>query len=285
MVGLERGFRSPVVRPFGVFVVRVVRVVLFVAFWVVALPGLARAESVAELAKKLLGAEDFRVRTQAALALGASGDAKAVAPLCKGLDDASDTVRAAAAAGLGKLSQGGKDCLKKRLGKESSANVKKMIEKALRLLDEAASGPVLGEATKYYLAIGPIDNATGRKAEEVASLVRKALVRAAQRSGGFAFAPATETEADAKKRLRKHPHVVGYYAKPRVQSTKTGQQIAVTCSLELFGYPDKDELGTVGRSAGVGGVDTSDPTEEDRLIDKTCGEAMSEFARMAAAVD
>ena len=52
------------------------------------------------------------------------------------------------AAGLGKLARGGKDCLKARLGKETSANVKKMIEKAIRLIDEAAAGPVLGEATR-----------------------------------------------------------------------------------------------------------------------------------------
>ena len=245
----------------------------------------AHAESVAELAKKLLGADDFRVRTQAALALGSSGDAKAVSPLCKGLDDSSDTVRAAAAAGLGKLAQGGKDCLAKRLSKESSSNVKKMIEKALRLLDEAESGPVLGDATRYYLALGPVENATSRKLDDITAVVRKALVRSAQRSGGFAFAPAGENVATAKKRLRKHPHVVGYYAKPRVQSTKTGQQIAVTCNLDIFGYPEKDPLGNVGRSAGVGGVDTSDTGEEDRLIDKTCGEAMAEFAKMAAQVD
>jgi hypothetical protein len=245
----------------------------------------ARAESVEELAKKLLGADDFRVRTQAALALGASGEKKAVTPLCKGLDDGNDAVRAAAAAGLGKLAQGGQDCLKKRLAKESSGNVKKMIEKSLRLLDDAASGPVLGDATKYYLAIGPVENATARKNDELASVVRKALMRAAQKSGGFAFAPPGESAADAKKRLRKHPHVVGYFAKPRVQSTKTGQQIAVTCNLDLFGYPEKDSLGNVGRSAGVGGVDTNDTAEEDRLIDKTCGEAMSEFAKMAAQVD
>lgn len=245
----------------------------------------ARAESVAELAKKLRSADDFRVRTQAALALGSSGDDEAVTPLCDGLDDSSDTVRAAAAAGLGKLARGGKSCLEKRKARETNANVKKMIDKALRLIDEAKSGPVLGNGTKYYLAIGPIENATTREPAEVTAVVRQALVRAAQRKGGFAFAPPGESESDAKKRLRKHPHVVGYLAKPRVQSTKTGKQIAVTCAMELFAYPEKDSLGTVSRSAGVTGVHTSDSSEEDKLIEKTCGEAMIEFAKMAAAVD
>src|ERR1700759_563121 len=35
-------------------------------------------------------ADDFRVRTNAALALGAPDDASAVAPLCAGLDDPKD---------------------------------------------------------------------------------------------------------------------------------------------------------------------------------------------------
>src|SRR5579864_4991122 len=47
--------------------------------------------------------DDFRVRTNAALALGATNDDDAVGPLCGGLDDPSDVVRQAAAVALKRL--------------------------------------------------------------------------------------------------------------------------------------------------------------------------------------
>src|SRR5687768_768242 len=71
---------------------------------------------------------DFRVRTQAALALGSSKDARAVSALCRGLDDTNTTVRIASAAGLGRLNLGGGDCLRRRLVKEQSSSVKGSIE-------------------------------------------------------------------------------------------------------------------------------------------------------------
>src|SRR3954470_9511601 len=45
------------------------------------------ADRLTELATKLQTDKDFRVRTQAALALGVSQSERAVAPLCSGLDD------------------------------------------------------------------------------------------------------------------------------------------------------------------------------------------------------
>ena len=49
--------------------------------------------------------DDFRVRTNAALALGATNDDGAVSPLCGGLDDPSAVVRQAVAVALKKLAR------------------------------------------------------------------------------------------------------------------------------------------------------------------------------------
>ncbi|HEY5959258.1 MAG TPA: HEAT repeat domain-containing protein, partial [Polyangiaceae bacterium] len=78
-----------------------------------------------------LSNDDFRVRTQAALALGSTKDAKVVQPLCSALSDPKSAVRAAAAAALGKLALGGEDCLSEREAKEQSDSVKAAIQKAL----------------------------------------------------------------------------------------------------------------------------------------------------------
>src|SRR4030095_14608433 len=84
---------------------------------------LARAEaSVAQLIEQLRGAADFRVRTQAALALGGLDDRSATTPLCQALDDTSDSVRSAAAAALGKLKDpAGLPCLKNHLADANAA--------------------------------------------------------------------------------------------------------------------------------------------------------------------
>ena len=64
--------------------------------------GVARAsDRLTELSTKLRTDKDFRVRTQAALALGVSQSDRAVPPLCSGLEDENHTVRAASAAAGG----------------------------------------------------------------------------------------------------------------------------------------------------------------------------------------
>jgi HEAT repeat protein len=95
----------------------------------------ARAsDRLTELSNKLKTDKDFRVRTQAALALGVSQSDRAVAPLCGGLDDENHTVRAASAAALGKLRRGGAECLTKHLSSERHPKVKEMLAKALKRL-------------------------------------------------------------------------------------------------------------------------------------------------------
>src|SRR3954469_8315997 len=81
------------------------------------------------LVQNLSGGTDFRIRTQAALALGASKSKRAVEPLCSSLADQNATVRAASAAALGRLRLGGSECLQKRLASEASATVKSAIQK------------------------------------------------------------------------------------------------------------------------------------------------------------
>ncbi|MEO6420067.1 MAG: HEAT repeat domain-containing protein, partial [Polyangiaceae bacterium] len=52
-----------------------------------------------------LQSDDFRVRTQAALALGAVDDDGAVTPLCRALSDSSEIVRQISAAALKRLAR------------------------------------------------------------------------------------------------------------------------------------------------------------------------------------
>ncbi|HKO46223.1 MAG TPA: HEAT repeat domain-containing protein, partial [Polyangiaceae bacterium] len=145
------------------------------------------------LVRNLASGSDFRIRTQAALALGASKSARAVEPLCSALTDANATVRAASAAALGRLHLGGAECLQKRLANEASDTVKSAIVKAL--------DPVFTPETKYYVAIGKIADKTGRAGDEVDTIVHSAMAGAAAALPVFTLAPPGETLTDAKRRL------------------------------------------------------------------------------------
>ena len=74
---------------------------LAVLLLVLSAGGASASDRLGELANKLKTDKDFRVRTQAALALGVSQSDRAVAPLCGGLDDENHTVRAASDDGTG----------------------------------------------------------------------------------------------------------------------------------------------------------------------------------------
>jgi HEAT repeat protein len=243
---------------------------------------LAAAETVAEMAKKLLTHEDSRVRTQAALGLGSSGDAAATAPLCKGLGDSNDSVRAAAALGLGKLQKGGLDCLKKRLETEQVENVQKMLKKAIRLIEEGALGPVITDKTRYYMAI--VKTKGGGKRQDADALVKGALRSALGSHAEVALAPEGETDADAKKRLRKHAQLVGYQLAPQLSLAYGGGRLTVDLDLEILGYPEKDSLGSVSRSLAVP-LAEEDKDKENEIVSKLARECVHELLKLAAQVD
>ena len=141
---------------------------------------MAGGDSTATAIRELATNADFRVRTQAALSLGASDDAKAVEPLCRALDDSKSAVRAAAAAALGKLGKGGQDCLSEREAKETADSVKVAIQKAIKALEAGSGGAaecVIDGKTRYYVSIGKTLDNTQRKKSKVPELVRSSLAK------------------------------------------------------------------------------------------------------------
>ncbi|HVW23942.1 MAG TPA: HEAT repeat domain-containing protein [Polyangiaceae bacterium] len=233
------------------------------------------------MASELRNNEDFRVRTQAALALGASKDKRAVAPLCDGLDDSSTTVRAAAAAALGKLALGGTDCLKSHLSTETNASVKSVLVKAL---DSVKTGqrPVVNAETKYYVAVGPTTDKTGRSGTEVDDLIRKAVEDATADLPGFVLAPREETPAEAKELLGKWKKVKAFFLMPLVRAPDySGGNLTVRIELTVFTYPGKAMKGTIGRKATQSDVRPGDKSSENDLITQLASSALSNFASSA----
>ena len=238
-------------------------------------PALAEDADLDHLLQNLSNGADFRIRTQAALALGASKSKRAVEPLCSGLSDSNATVRAASAAALGRLHLGGSECLQKRLANEPSDTVKAAIQKAL--------DPVFTSETKYYLSIGKTTDKTGRSGDEIDALVHGAMAGAAALLPVFAVAPAGETLQDAKRRLAPHGAVKSYFLSPRIGPPDySGGNLTVKLEIAMFSYPGKALIGNYTTKLTESGVSPGDLDSENDLI-KTAGErALDKFTQIAA---
>jgi len=233
------------------------------------------AADVDHLVQNLTSGADFRIRTQAALALGASKSPRAVDPLCSGLADSNATVRAASAAALGRLRMGGAECLQKRLTNEASETVKSAIVKAL--------DPVFSPETKYYVAIGKISDKTGRSGDEVDAIVHRAMVSAAAALPAFTLAPPNEALPDAKRRLVGHSGVKPVFLSPRVPVPDySGGNLTIRIEVAMFSYPDKSLLGSYTTKLTQQGVSSPDKDTEDELIRDTAARAFEKFTIAAA---
>jgi hypothetical protein len=246
------------------------------------------APSLDELSRRLQNAEDFRVRTQAALALGASKDKRALTPLCRGLGDANTSVRAAAAAALGKLRLGGADCLKRRLRDETSAAVKATIEKALA--DAGAevveAEPTLTTETKFYVAIDKTADNTGREGKAVDDIVRGAMSKSASVLGGYVIAPKSETPAQAKKRLAKFKHVRAFLLSPRVEAPRYADgNLTVKVEVAIFTYPGRALKGAIPIKLTQQGVSGADQQSENELIQMAAERALEKFSQNVERID
>jgi hypothetical protein len=226
---------------------------------------------------------DFRVRTQAALALGASHSPRATPALCTGLTDPNITVRAAAAAGLGKLQLGGTDCLNARLAEEPSATVKSAIQKALEQVKGGVL-PAVGPSTKFYISIGKTTDKSGRSGDGIDHMVRGSMTGAAGPLN-IAIAPDGESAEEAKKVLAAHKGIKAFYLSPRVGPIEYGADtLKVRIEIAIFTYPDKALLGNFAVPLTQQGVSGKDTASEDDLVKMAAERALQKFPGIAAQI-
>ena len=226
----------------------------------------AKGSDTDRLVRSLQSSDDFRVRTQAALALGGSKSKAALEPLCGALKDENSTVRAAAAAAIGRLHLGGEECLERQRKAEKSSTVQSAIKKAVAQL-RAEPEPEFTSRTHYYVAIGKVADSTGRPGGEVSGIVHKAMRDAADSNGTVVLAPTTETTAEATKRLAAHKGVKGLYLLPRVGAPQyTDKAVKLRVEVAYMTYPGKALLGMMGIPLSATGIHGKDRDIEDQLI-------------------
>ena len=249
-------------------------------------PGTALAKpSVAELASKLRTGSDFRVRVQAALALGASRSNDAVSPLCDGLEDTNATVRSAAAAGLGRLGKrDGLTCLDKRRKAETNGSVKSQIDRSISQIKAGGGGGLSRAPTgssKYYVAVAATKNKGSRNASEIDSIVQAAVRKALMANSTMAIAPSGETAAQAQAVLSKHK-VRGYLLQPTVEApVYADSKLTVRVRLTMFTYPNQALQGEFAPKLTQTGTPSEDIESENTLIQMACERAVARFITVA----
>jgi len=217
-------------------------------------------------------ADDFRVRTNAALALGATRDEAAVAPLCQGLSDPSDVVRQAVAAALNRLASAGSlGCLRARLAVEQNADVKLQITRTIDALAAASTPPPEYvpknvQNARFYVALSPIANRTGRPQGEIDKVILAAVRDKLDSLGNVQIAPMREAPDAARAALAKRK-MKGYYLEVAVEKfdySDGNLRIRVKCA--VFDYPGKNLRGEIPAGITQSGVSPGDRSAEDNLM-------------------
>ncbi len=253
----------------------------------------ADADRVKFLADKL-NSDDPRVRTSAALALGASNEDGAVDPLCGALKDSAEVVRQASAVAMKRLGRASAvPCLQARLENEGNDGVKIAIGRAIESISAARGGGGGGgggddkikdnASAKYYISLSTIANSTGRSQPEVESVVVKAIKTKLEAAGTVQLAPTKETSDAAKETLKKRK-MSGFYLAIAVDKFDySNGNLRVKVKIGVFTYPGKSLLGNVDKALTKEGVSSGDKSSEDQLLDMAAGLASEQFAQNASA--
>jgi hypothetical protein len=235
--------------------------------------------------------QDSRVRTSAALALGASNEDGAVEALCGGLTDKEDVVRQAAAVALKRLNRTRSlECLKAREPNESNEAAKIAITRAIEAISSngeggGGSGETIKDNpnAKYYISLSTVANSTGRAQTDVEKIVLNSIRQKLDAAGVVQLAPSTETP-DKARQVMKARKLKGFYLAIAVDRFDYADgNLRVKVKIGVFNYPNKSLLGNVDKTLTAQGVSNGDKASEDRLLELAAGLASEQFAQNASA--
>jgi HEAT repeats len=230
--------------------------------------------------------DDFRVRTNAALALGATNDDDAVPPLCGGLADPSEVVRQAVGVALRRLARASSaDCLRRRLAVETNGAVKLQLQRALEAA-QSSGGPAAGSpappqvaGAKYYVAVSPVTNGSTRATPDVERVVRDAITSKLGELGEYQLAPVGESQDAARATLHER-NLKGYYLGVSVEKFDySGGNLRVRVRITVFSYPGRELRGEVPAAATLPGTLPGDHAAEDQLLGVVAAHGAELFAQ------
>jgi hypothetical protein len=225
-----------------------------------------------------LKSDDFRVRTNAALALGATNDDAAIQPLCGALSDSNDVVRQAAAAALKRLGKASAlPCMRARLAAESNADVKLQITRAIDALAGGGGGggspPVVSNA-KFYVSIVVGTNSSGADTGRIMNAITGKL----DALGGYQLAPRSEAP-DAARAVIARRNLKGFHLTVSVELADTDRGLKALVRIAVASYPGRDLRGEVAPYAIASGVRRGDAGAEASLLQAVAERAAEQFSQ------
>lgn len=235
---------------------------------------------------------DIKVRTSAALALGATNEDGAGEPLCGALNDSNEVVRQAAAVALKRLNRSATlECLRARERAETNEPTKIAITRAIEAISSGGQGG--GGSTdvavkdnpnaKYYISLSSVANQTGRGQSEIEKIVLASVRSKLDSAGSVQLAPTSESPEKARE-VMKARKMKGFYLAIAVDRFDyTDGNLRVKVKIGVFNYPNKSLLGNVDKSLTAQGVTAGDRASEDRLLDLAAGLASEQFTQNASA--
>lgn len=236
--------------------------------WALALSGRrVHADSRTDFLVRMLASSDqFRVRTQAALALGSRPpEPAAVKALAGALKDEHPAVRSASAGALELLKDPTALSPLRAARKDKDSNARGAIEHAIAALETVSSGAIartaqqesMGSST-FYVAVGTPSAQAALPAPALRSL-RELVVKQVSELDGVRLAPENENQAAAAGVLRK-TKLIGYYLDSAITKIEQRPDGALRAQVSVIvgTYPGRAMRVMLSGAATVSGGGTSD---------------------------
>jgi hypothetical protein len=234
----------------------------------------AGAEGSVQGLEDKLNSPDFRMRVQAALLLGKTGDARALKALTARLGDESVAVRAAAAAALGTLRDPAALPALRRAERDSNSAVERRIKATIEILETRLRDQITHRRNAKILVKFERFDSQSESAEAVgaaAQASREALSKFPQ----IAVLNPTEDPQVASKR-HDRPVIMMRASVRRLSATKEGSDTVISADVEFLveRFPERAIMGRLSGNASVkSNVDTS--RERVKLQEEAVGAAVS----------
>ncbi len=225
------------------------------------------------LVRILQTSQEFRVRAQAAIALGGMAPSREITQaLVRGLGDADPSVRAACAASLSRVGDADSLAALRGAASDSDSSVRTEVQRATRAVETrtrtaaavtttttttaavtAVTPTTTGEA-RYYVGVNPpAAQAQGLDASVLRS-ARQLFVREASNVTGVVIAPEGESTSAANTAIRSR-RLTGFFLEASItefESSASGTRVKV--SVIVGTYPGRDMRAILQGSATVPGA-------------------------------
>jgi hypothetical protein len=263
---------------------------------VLALTTLGESTSVAQ-DKELGDSADFRVRVQAALRLGKSGNKEARGELERGLRDSHPAVRVACAVSLVNLGDAAAiPAIERAMAGEQTASVKASFKESIDKLraggkpaasaGAASEGAVTVDSAKYVVQLGTMRNMSGVGSSDLEGHMRQAARRKAGSIKGAVIIDGTDAAVLKKASDKKIPVLLvdGNLTK-LTQANPPGGGVVVSANVDLSirRVPQQVLKGTVSGAASASDGSPASTNGLNELQNRAVGGAIeSAVGRVSA---